>query len=418
MPFPTFRAIAERWLFESAGSVSVKTIEHYRWLLENYVYPRFGETLEIAEEEVRAFVEEKREQGLSANTVYVLPKLISRVLSYASSEGLCEAPNWEFGKGRPNKESKTVILSDAQERQLLAWLTENPSSKHLALFLILTTGMSVLEMMALTWADVSFSLNRIRVLMEKETTPDTRNKYRNVPINERQKLYLKKLASLPSCYVASGKPKQLTPYTLRDRLLHACKETMLPEMTLTDLRRTFAVHRLEEGMTYEQVAKTLGQNNDRNFRSFYSSLVSEDTRKRLEKDQEASRKIPQRPKTNRSPEKEPEIKALESKIDARKKELKETLASLEGDLSIIRALRKSDCVQGAPREGLYRLIEQLLGDDRDGKALAEYLRCNMRVAAMPSRHEVTVQTLRARISRGFAKLCKRLEEIEAKITVP
>ena len=43
----------------------------------------------------------------------------------------------------------------------------------------------------------------------------------------------------------------------------------------------------------------------------------------------------------------------------------------------------------------------------------EYLRCNMRVADMPSRREVTVQTIRARVARGFEKLGVRLEEIYA-----
>ena len=63
-----------------------------------------------------------------------------------------------------------------------------------------------------------------------------------------------------------------------------------------------------------------------------------------------------------------------------------------------------------PREGLYRLIETLLGDDRDGKMLVEYLRSNMRVSEMPSRGEFTAQTIRRRVVRGFEKLCARLEE--------
>lgn len=396
-----------------------KTVEHYRWLLENYVFPRLGERAvkDITEEDVKNLVEEKRAQGLSENTVYVLPKLIARVLSFASAEGVCEAPEWAgaVGRGRPKKERETVILTEAQERRLVAWLTENPAPKHLGLYLILTTGMSVQEVLVLTWADVSFPKSRIRVLMERETTPDTRNKYREVAVNERQKIYLKKMASLPAVYVASGKPKPATMLSLRDRLIVASTETGLPSVTCSDLRRTFAVHSLENGMGYAQLAGQMGQVNGRNFRALYRDLVNADTRARLDSELEASRKVRQAPKSIRPAEKNPEVRELESKIEARKRELRETLDCLDADLAIFRTLHDIRGVQGKAREGVYDLVEKLLGDDPDGQMLVEYLRCNMRVADMPSRRDVTVQTIRSRIARGLAKFGARVDEILAKV---
>ena len=86
---------------------------------------------------------------------------------------------------------------------------------------------------------------------------------------------------------------------------------------------------------------------------------------------------------------------------------------MEGDLAIIRALRYSDCVQGANRQGLYSFIEKVLGDDKDGKFLVEYLRCNMRVAEMPLLKVTTVQAIRRRVTHGFEKLNARLDEIYA-----
>ena len=152
----TFKDVAERWLAESAGSVTAGTTGHYKWLLENYIYPRLGEkdVAEIAEEDVRELVADKRSQGLSAGSVYPVPKLIRRILSYGSAEGLCAAPEWVIVKGKPEKASPTVILSPEQERRLLAYLTDNPTPKHLGIYLILTTGIGVGELLALTWADV------------------------------------------------------------------------------------------------------------------------------------------------------------------------------------------------------------------------------------------------------------------------
>ena len=420
MPETTFIDIASRWLDETAGNVDPKTIEHYRWSLESFVYPECGERKpqDITEEDILNLLEKKRGEGLSEGSVYAVPKLIWRILSYASAEGLCEVPEWNIVMGRPERMSPTVILSYDQETRLLTYLTENPKPKHIGIYLILTTGISVAELQKLTWANVSFYQKKIRVLKEEDKTPDARSKFRSIPINERQRIFLKKVASLPTVYVASGKPKPASPYAIRDNFVRVLKELNLPDMPLSDLRRTFAVHCLEGGMDYEKLSKILGQKNSRSFRAYFRELVSPETKKRLEQELLAARKVREAPEHTNciGPDLSPEVVALRQKVEAKKKQLNETLAALEGDLGIINTLRNSDIPgpgAGRPREGLYKFIEKVLGDDRDGKMLVEYLRCNMRVAAMPSQKDVCVQTIRSRVYRGFAKLNARLDEIYA-----
>ena len=414
----TFQDLASRWLSESAGSVTSKTIDQYQWLLDNYICPRIGEkdVAEITEEDVRALVEEKRMQGLSEASVYPISKLVNRILSFASSEGLCAAPEWVIVRGKPERESPTIILTPEQEQRLLAYLTGNPTPKNLGIYLILTAGLNVGELLALTWADVSFPLKRIRILMERETKPETRKKFRDIPINERQRIYMKKLASLPTVFVANGKPKPASRYALRDNFFQVLHELNLPEMSFIDLRRTYAVHALENGMSYERLSRALGQENSVVFHSVFRKLVSPETRKRLDDELLATRKPRQAPEhiDNIGPDLSPEVVALRQKVEAKKKQLNETLAALDGDLEIVHTLRRSNLAGlGRPREGLYQFIEKVLGDDRDGKMLVEYLRCNMRVADMPSQKDFTVQTIRTRVHRGFAKLNARLDEIYA-----
>lgn len=60
---------------------------------------------------------------------------------------------------------------------------------------------------------------------------------------------------------------------------------------------------------------------------------------------------------------DPESTPYRIKIEKRREELKTELEALEGDLAIIRALRYSDCVQGANRQALYSFIAKVLGDD-------------------------------------------------------
>ena len=411
---PTFPDLASRWLAASAVNLSAGTIAHYRWLLENYVFPGLGERVDVTEEEIRALVEAKRSQGLSESTLYALPKIIRRILSYGSAEGLCAAPGWEITQETPQRKTPAVILSPGQEQRLSAYLTGHPSPKNLGIYLVLTTGISAGELLTLTWADVSFPLKRIRVSMEKDSRPETRKKFRNIPLDERHLIFLKRLASRPVVYLASGKARPVSGGTLRSGFLSALREAGLPAMTLSDLRRSFAVRCLEGGMGYEDLGRRLGRKNGRNFRAEFDGLVSEKTRQRLRQETLAARETRQAPGHIDSigPDISPEIVALRQKVEAKKRQLNEALAALEGDLEIVRSLRRGG--HGGidrPREGLCRLIEKLLGDDRDGKTLVEYLRCNLRVADMPSRQDVTVQTLRARISRGFSKLCDRLEEL-------
>ncbi len=412
----SFRKAAESWLNESAGSVSEKTIEHYRWVLERFVFPNIEGSLEITGEEVEKLVEGTRKEGLSESTLYEIPRVIWKVLSFAAAEGMCEAPAWTLTPSTPKRMTSTAILSPSEEKKLLSYLIENPSPKNLGIYLILTEGLTPGEALAIRWQDISLRKNEIRVLTEKETTPDTRNKYRTLPINERQKIYLKRLSSLPTVYLVSGKPKPLTLSPFRSHFLKVLNELGLGEITLYDLRRTFAVRRLEEGMDYEKLSKVLGQKNSRDFRAYYRGLVSPETRERLEQEMLEARKPRQAPEHTNciGPDLSPEVVALRQKVEAKKKQLNETLAALEGDLEIIHTLRRSNLAGlGRPREGLYQFIEKVLGDDRDGKMLVEYLRCNMRVADMPSQKVCTVQTIRSRVARGFSKLTERLDAIYA-----
>lgn len=188
---------------------------------------------------------------------------------------------------------------------------------------------------------------------------------------------------------------------------------LLPDVTLNDLRHSFAVKQLESGKSDDEVNRQLGIDNSRWFRAFYRDLVSADERERLEKAHLDARKERIAPEHINRPSIDEESSELRRKIAERREELRLELESLEGDLGINRSLRNSDCVQGANRQGLYNFIEKVLGDDKDGQFLVEYLRCNMRVADMPLLKVTTPQAIRCRVTHGFEKLSLRLSEIYA-----
>ena len=273
--------------------------------------------------------------------------------------------------------------------------------------------MTVGEVMKVRWDDVSIKNNHIRVFVSKGPLTARQNKSRKVRIGERQRIYLRKLQGEPESYICSGSGKPRNKEALESRWRKIVVELLLPGLTLTDLRHTYAVRCIEAGMDYETLASNLGVDNSSTFRQMYRELVPEEQRSRLEQERFDARKVRVAPEHRSAGPKDPEATPYRLKLDKRRAELQQELEALEGDLAIIKSLRYSDCVQGATRQGLYSFIEKVLGEDKDGQYLVEYLRCNMRVAEMPLLKVTTPQAIRRRVTHGFEKLNARLSEIYA-----
>lgn len=416
MPMPSTNTLPEltsKWLNESLGVFSQDTLDHYRDLFENHVYTYFEDKVDIGEKDIRVFLDAKKQQGLSDSTVKKLFLVLRRILEYGASLNLCPQPDWNIQLATAQNKHETVILTDEEERRLIRYLTDNPDGKNLGLFLAITLGLNRGEILNLKWKDVSLKQNVIRVVTEKGPVLDKRRKKRNISFGEREKIYLRKQASQPEFYITSGSGKKNNEQILRARLNKAANETLLPQVILNDLRRTYVVHALEHGMPLEQVARQIGVKYDRFFRATYFPLLLPATRARLEKDVLEARKVREAPAHIYKPEADAESTEYRKKIAARRQELKEELQSLEGNLAIIRTLRNSDGVQGASRNGLYSFIEKVLGDDKDGQYLVEYLRYYMRVEDMPLRKVTTSQAIHRRVTKGFEKLNARLDQIFA-----
>ena len=414
MPTPaTLPQLTDLWLEASLGVFNQESLELYRGLMETQVLPWFGNRTDITKEEVLAFREAKLAQGLSESALFIMCRVLGRILDYGAGHGLCVEPGWNLSLPSPKKKWGTVILSHEEEHRLSAFLTEEPCPMYLCLFLMLTTGMSVGEVLGAKWKDVSIKRNYVRVHVSRGPMLSRKRKTRKVPIGERQRIYLRKMMADDECYLSSGTTKPRQRSSLENRWRKVNDYLLLPFMSPTDLRHTFAVRKIEAGMGYAQLASCLGVENGQGFRSFYRELVSPEIRERLERERFEARKERVAPEhVNRGPRDE-DSSVYRQKIALRRAELQQELDALEGDLAIIRSLRYSDCVQGANRQGLYSFIEKVLGDDKDGKYLVEYLRCNMRVADMPLLKETTVQAIRRRVTHGFEKLNRRLDEIYA-----
>ena len=418
MPVSPLYAIALRWMGESGELFRKETLTLYDQLFAAHIDPFFDGRVDVGEDEVRAFIARKKEEGLAATTIYTMQRILFRVLDYGAAVGECEAPRWDLGLGVPKPEKGATILTVEEQERLERYLVGHPDPKNLCLFLMLTTGISPGEMQELRWEDISFSTSKIRIWTERGTASRPKGQCREIPIGERQKIYLRKLESIPTVYLATGKPRQMSPALLRFRLNRIMVELVLPLLRVSDLRRTYAVRSLEKGTSYRELTKLLGLKDPRDVRAYYEGLLSPQVRQAREKEYRDAFLPRHKPShiDHPGPDAYPEAVEIRRKIEAKKAELQRVLDDLEFDLDIINSLRNADGVQGKAREGFYRFVEKVLGpDDKDGQYLVEYMRSNMRVAAMPLRvnNVTTVQAIRSRVAHGFAKLCQRIEELNA-----
>ena len=409
MPLPQ---LSTAWLEANAGTFSPGSVSYYRLLLKNHILPAFGERTDISAEEIQAFAETKRAEGTTPRTVSAMVTLLRRILSFGAGRGECPAPDRPEEPRKSRTKAAVVLLSPEQEQRLREYLVANPTPMHLCLFLILTTGMSVNEVLRVKWERVSLQRNYIRIPKAGDGHTGRSSGARKITLGAPQRAYLRKLQAGPACYLASGteKPRLSTAVAARWRIVE--EELGLPVMDSSDLRHNYILRRLEEGASVRELNDELGTTTPSYYKKFYGPYLSPATRQRLEGEAERNRHAPN-PKPGPEEKDAQELARLQRKRDERKAELKAEIDALEGDLAIIRSLRYSDCVQGANRQGLYAFIEKVLGDDKDGQYLVEYLRCNMRVADMPLLKETTVQSIRHRVTHGFEKLNRRLDEIYA-----
>lgn len=235
-------------------------------------------------------MEEKIDKGLSENTVFPLVKLLQRILQYGAGHGLCPMPEWNIQLRTPKKKRGIVILSPIEERQLIKYLTDEPTPMHLCIFLIITCGLSVGEVMGLQWKDVSVKTNSFRVHISRGPLTARKNHTRKVHFSERERIYFRKLMSDSQNYLSSGTPKPRQREAMENRWRIIADKLLLPPMSPTDLRHTYAVRCIENGMDYETLSKRLGLDNGNNFRRMYRTLVSEEQMQRLERERFESRK--------------------------------------------------------------------------------------------------------------------------------
>jgi integrase len=266
-PQQLLKVYLENWLEQAyKPTVKLNTYVQYRLIVRHHLIPAFGNipVQKLTPERIRAFYQQKLDEGSNPRTVGLIHSALRRALSDAVKQGLVtrnvvslvSPPRFD------RYEAQTLTVEQAER------LLEVAHGSHLdaLLILALTTGMRRGELLALRWDDVDFkqSLVSVHRTMTRvggygyvEGEPKTRSSRRRIV--------------LPSFALEAGDTWQgrglvfcdgsggfFSPDVVLYRFGKLLSEIGLPHMRFHDLRHSAATILLVAGVHPKVVQERLG----------------------------------------------------------------------------------------------------------------------------------------------------------------
>ncbi len=282
----TFDAVLRLWLENSKVKNKGGTIYKYQNLIENHILPRLGGISidEISAPAVNSYLQEKLESGrldgsggLSPSYVRSIMIIIKSAMDFAVKEELCDPLKSEILKPAVPKREVTV-LTLSEQRKLENSISRERDATNLGILLSLHAGLRIGEVCALSWDDVDFdqqlikvrhTVSRIRSVSASGSAsrlvidlPKTQASVRDIPISPPLLNALKhQYADSGSDYVISGSPGFVSPRTFDYRFHKVIENVGIPHINYHVLRHTFATRCVEAGVDIKSLSEILGHAN-------------------------------------------------------------------------------------------------------------------------------------------------------------
>jgi integrase len=230
----------------------------------------------ITESDVQQFVIEKYSSGLAKKTIRDIVAILKSIVKYGGNHKIFPFEEWDIEYPTDSKIHRLPILSMYHQRILMLHLIEEPTSQNIGILMSLCTGMRIGEVCALKWDDIDFKQRVITVkhTVERvynceskstesiESSPKTKNSYREIPISKQLLLSLKRVKKESlSPYVVGSLTHSKEPRSYRDYFGRLLKRLGIPPIVFHGLRHTFATRCIESKCDYKTVSVILGHSN-------------------------------------------------------------------------------------------------------------------------------------------------------------
>ena len=254
---PLYRELAEQHLAHAA--TYQRSFDSTRRIIEGHILSRFAKLRldEIKQQDVTAWLAEKRQSGYAEASIAKLRSVLSRSFELARQ--------WELYDGNPVKFVPRVKYNNARERYLtseeadrLRLACECSSNSRLAAIcgLLLLTGARKSELLQAKWADINLEKRTWTLNMTKN------GRGRHVPLSQAAMDIIGQLPRYDGCPWLLPNPHTLLPFTdIKRSFMQARKLAGLNDVHIHDLRHSYGSTLVNAGVDLYTVGKLLGHVN-------------------------------------------------------------------------------------------------------------------------------------------------------------
>jgi len=274
----TIKEWTERWM-EVCDKPNVRrtTYEARRYIFQNHIIPSLGniQLTELTEDDVGRFLEDRKHHGnhrpesksypeMSDESMLHLHRLLRQCLSQAVRDGLIQnnpADAFRYPKTMAVKANVLTALEAENYMEAAEELGCLPMFN-----LALMTGLRQRELIALKWSDLDVSKRILTIhkgrVVERCELIDYEDTIRKIQLTKETVALLEqehlRHPGSPYMFQHPGTQKPYSPNMVR--LLHnrIIERSGLDHVRFTDLRHTFAVLTLREGVELSALTETLG----------------------------------------------------------------------------------------------------------------------------------------------------------------
>ena len=275
----TIRELGEIWFKQTQFNNAPKTKQRNRGILDNYIYPNIGH---ISVKNLKTFhVQSMIVDMLSdkTDTVRKTLQITKSILGIAVNNDFV-VKNVASSIKVPTFKSKVKVPLTIEEQTKI----ENSTNKYRDLFVfLLYTGLRKGEVAALTWDDIDFNKNVIRVnkAISFDTNRGSKKGTKNdtdriIPILDKTRVILESRANKKeSKYVFYKQDKEQLSDMAIKRMTESFKKETGVDFTLHQLRHTFCTMLYYSGISTKKAQQLMGHKSLKVTLEIYTHLDEE-----------------------------------------------------------------------------------------------------------------------------------------------